>query len=130
MRPVAAGCGSPFNRGLTGRTMRVFAAGQALGRICHRCGECQSGFRLPVTGSREQRREVSSKPADTPRVKLSASFSSSEFQQEQTLFEFKRILIITIARCQLVGFFSRRVVTLRDTYTFPAAWWRKGTCLL
>lgn len=40
--------------------MRVFAAAQASGRICHRRGECQSSFRLRVTGSREQRREASS----------------------------------------------------------------------
>ena len=31
MRPVTAGCGSPFNSRLTGRTMRLLAAGESRG---------------------------------------------------------------------------------------------------
>lgn len=83
-------CGSPLNSGLTGRTMHLFRAVESSGRICHHCGECQRGFRLPVTG-RIRRRE-----------KQVQTWILFELQQEQTLFYLKSLFILTVANFQLV----------------------------
>lgn len=40
--------------------MHLFGAVESSGKICHHCGECQKGFRLPVSGRTEEKRKASS----------------------------------------------------------------------
>lgn len=96
-------CGSPLNSGLTGRTMHLFGAVESSGRICHHCGECQRGFRLPVTGRIEERRKASSN------LKALWASTGANFVLLKEPFHFNSCTL------PISVFFSWRVVTLYNT---------------